>query len=191
MTQPSFWQILTLDEWLKIISLFGTFVAWFFASRRNPRLEAFFTHGAAHPVPGTGNPVHTHALLVRNSGSAAALNVRIGHTFVPPNTDIQIHPDTIQRTVTKVGLHGSEIHIERLRPKEQVVLSYLYPGPTLYSQFGTVVKFDDGFAHFFPIQHVPVLPKTVYMLVAYLMAAGFCLTLYAALRLVLFLFSLI
>lgn len=178
---------LSLEDWIKIISLLGTFFAWLRINRRRPRLEAFFTHGAAHPINGAQGFIHTHSLVVRNAGSFSATNVRISHSYMPPNTDIQFYPDR-PRTVTQFGQSGSEILIDRLRPKEQITLSYLYPGPTVISQFGTQVKFDEGFAQFFEIQHVRVFPRWVQAIVAYLMTAGFGLTLYVAIKIVLALF---
>jgi hypothetical protein len=182
------WFGLNLEDLLKIISLLGTFLAWLQLNRRRPRLEAFFTHGAAHPIVNTQNFIHTHSLVVRNAGSYPATGVRISHSFMPPTTDIQMFPDR-PRTTVQFGQYGSEILIDRLRPKEQITLSYLYPGPTLFSQFGTLVKFDDGFAQFFEIQQVRIFPPWVRAVILYLMAAGFCLSLYIALKSALFFFS--
>lgn len=189
-THTLLWYGLNLDDLLKIISLLGTFIAWLQINRRRPRLEAFFTHGAAHPIINTQNFIHTHSLVVRNAGSYPATNVRITHSFVPPTTDIQMYPD-MPRTTMQFGQFGSEMLVERLRPKEQITLSYLYPGPTLYSQFGTQVKFDDGFAHFFEIRHVRILSPWVRTIILYLVTAGFGISLYIALKLGLLFFSII
>lgn len=187
-THTVLWLGLNLEDLLKIVSLLGTFLAWLQLNRRRPRLEAFFTHGAAHPILNSPTIIHTHSLVVRNSGSYPATGVRISHSFVPPTTNIQIYPDRPQTTV-QFGQYGSEMLIDRLRPKEQITLSYLYPGPTLFSQFGTIVKFDDGFAQFSEIQQVRIIPPWIRGMFLYLMAAGFCLSLYIALKAALFFFS--
>jgi hypothetical protein len=180
---------LSLEEWLKLISAVGTFVAWVRLNRLRARLEAFYTHGATHPMPNNQGVIHTHSLVVRNAGSQPATGVRISHGFVPTGTDIQIFPDR-PSTVSTFGQSGSEILIDRLRPKEQITLSYLYPGPTLFHQFGTQVKFDEGFAQFFEIQHVRIFSAYVRAIVTYLMIAGFGLTLYATLKTALYLYNL-
>lgn len=193
-THSVLWLGLNLEGLLKIVSLLGTFFAWLQINRRRPRLEAFFTHGSAHfiantqIIAGPPNIIHTHSLVVRNAGSYPATNVRITHSFVPQGTDIQMYPD-MPRTTTQFGQQGSEILIERLRPKEQITLSYLYPGPTLLTQFGTQVKFDDGFAQFFEIQQVRIFPPLVRAVILYFMAAGFFLSIYIALKAALFIFS--
>ncbi len=187
-THPLLWLSLSAEDWLKIVSLLGTFIAWLRVNRRRARLEAFFTHGAAHPIVGSQGYIHTHSLVVRNAGSQSATGVRISHAFMPPNTDIQMFPDR-PSTSTQFGQGGSEIQLDRLRPKEQVTLSYLYPGPTLFNQFGTQVKFDDGLGRFFEIQQVRVFPPWVRGVVLFLVTAGFCFSLYMVLKVALFVFS--
>lgn len=187
-THNLLWYGLNLDDLLKIISLLGAFIAWLQVNRRRPRLEAFFTHGSAHPIVNTQNFIHTHSLVVRNAGSYPATNVRITHSFVPPTTDIQMYPD-MPRTTMQFGKFGSEMLVERLRPKEQITLSYLYPGPTLYSQFGTQVKFDDGLAQISEIQHVRILSPWIRALILYFMAAGVFVSIYITLKVALFIFS--
>jgi len=54
----------------------------------------------------------------------------------------------------------------------------LYSGPSLLTQFGTSVKFDDGFASFSEMQHVRVIAPWARGLVVGLMLAGFSLVLY-------------
>ena len=114
-----------------------------------------------------------------------ATGVRISHAFVPQNTDIQVYPDR-PKTITPFGQNGSEILIDRLRPRESLTLSYLYPGPTLLTQFGTNVKFDDGFASFSEMQHVRVIAPWARGLVVGLMLAGFSLVLYFGFKIALY-----
>jgi hypothetical protein len=184
------WLDLDLDTWLKLLSLVGTFIAWIIANRRRPRLEAFFTHGAGHQIA-TNPPtwLNTHSLVVRNSGAAPATNVRITHAFVPQHTDIQIYPNQ-PFTVAPVAPQGNELVFERLRPQEQLTVSYLYPAGTLLDQFHTFVRFDEGFALFFPIQHVRIIPRWLRIVLYYFLSVGFCLTLYLLLKAFLFLFVL-
>jgi len=181
---PSQWLGIDLDTWLKVASLLGAVLVWLLERRRKPRLQAFFTHGAAHQVPvPQGQPVHlnTHTLLVRNAGHAPATNVRITHAFVAAHTAIQVWPQ-IPYTTSPNPPHGTEMLFERLRPNEQLSISYLYPGGTTYDQFGTMVRFDDGFADFYPIHHARLVPRWMRLIVYYLLFAGLVLTIYVALK---------
>jgi hypothetical protein len=183
---------LNVDLWLKIASLTGTFIAYLIARRRRPRLEAFFTHGAGHQiVPPGGQPVglNTHSLVVRNAGAASAPNVRVTHGFFPAHTDVQIWPAQ-PHSKTAVQPHGLEILFDRLRPQEQLSLSYLYPAGTTFDQFQTYVRFDEGMAYFFPIQHVRIIPRWLRVILYYLMIAGLTLTLYIVFKAALYLFIL-
>ena len=177
---------LQIDLWLKLISLVGTAGVWLWTRRRKPRLEAFFTHGAAHQLPpaqGQQGPlyVHTHSLVVRNSGYAPAVNVRVTHGFYPPHTTHSIWP-AVPNTVVPNPPHGNEIVFERIRPKDQIQISYLYGPQTTLDQFHTMVRSDEGSAQFFPINHVRIFPVWARLFLLYLLVAGIALTIYIVLK---------
>ena len=183
------WFGVDADIWLKALSLVGAAFVWLWERRRVPRLEAFFTHGAAHAIPSQQGPIaySTHALVVRNMGYAPAVHVRVTHSLIPQNTTIQVWPQVPHTTLANPP-NGSEIVFERLRPKEQIQLSYLYPsGPTI-DRFGTMVRFDDGAAEWFQIQHARLSPTSIRMLVYYLLFAGLVLTLYLVMKAAVYLF---
>ncbi len=184
------WLGLDLDLWLKLLSLLGTAFLWAVERRKKPRLQAFFTHGAAHAIaPPGAAPVHlnTHSLQVRNAGYASAVNVRITHTLFPQHTTIQVWPQVPYTTVPNPP-NGNELVFDRLRPKEQLSISYLYPGGATYDQFGTNVRYDEGMAEFFPIQHARLIPRWGRLLLYYLLSAGLVLSIYLALKAVVFFF---
>jgi hypothetical protein len=184
---PVTWLGLDVDLWLKILSLLGTAFLWVLGNRRKPRLEAFFTHGASHNVQAAKIVLNTHALLVRNVGALPATNVRITHHLWPQHTDVKLWP-AVPYTTQLVPPAGSEIVVERLRPKEQVSLAYLYLSPTTMNDFGTRVAHDTGFAQFIQFQHARTLPRWAYALVVYLMLAGLAFSLYLLLKVALFAF---
>lgn len=168
-----------LDTWLKLLSGLGTAFAWLYARRQKPRLQWFFTHFGAHQVAGQG--VNTHCLVVHNAGFAPAKNVRIIHAFVPIGTDIQLWPRMDYR-INPLQPGGSEILIERLRPKEQVAVSYLYTGTT-GDQFGTRVVFDDGTANHYPIQYTRIFPVWMQRMFLAWLLIGWAVTVYYVLKL--------
>jgi hypothetical protein len=191
--EPS-WLGMDLDLWLKLLSLLGTALLWVLERRRKPRLHAFFIHATGHLLPGNPNPVHvnTHSLQVRNAGYAPALNVRVTHAFFPANTNIKVWP-AVPYTTLPNPPNGNEMLFERLRPREQLSISYLYaggPGGNTFDQFGTMVRFDEGTAEFFPIQHARLVPRWTRMLIYYLLSAGLVLTLYLLLKAAVFFFVL-
>src|SRR4029078_3840900 len=66
-------------------------------TERKARLIAYYGHVAVFRLAGTGgnppNEVNTHSVIVRNVGGLAAHNVRVTHSYLPPN--YHVHP---QRT---------------------------------------------------------------------------------------------
>jgi hypothetical protein len=80
------------------------------------------------------------------------------HAAWPPHTDVRLFPQ-IPYTTVQVPPAGSEIVIERLRPNEQVSLSYLYLAPQRMQDFQTIVRFDEGTAIFYLVQFNQILPK--------------------------------
>jgi hypothetical protein len=170
-----------LDHWIKLASLVGTGLAWLLNARRRARIEAFFTHGASHLITGTQVVLNSHSLVVRNSGRLPALHVRIVHGYWDPQTSFQIIPNHAYTTQV-VQPSGSEIMFERLRPGEQITLSYIYPHPTLIDNFQTRVVHDEGVGYFLPITHARIIPTWGRFVLYYLLAAGFAVTLYAVLK---------
>ena len=114
-------------------------------SDTKPRLVSFLVHAFAIPTRNHSDPdaspivVHTHSIVVRNSGKITAHNVRIGHHSLP---DFQIHPQLIH-TVTRQPDNSGEILIPTLVPGEQVTIGYLYFPPQTFQQINTYCKSDE------------------------------------------------
>ncbi|NZA28650.1 hypothetical protein H0E84_19935 [Luteimonas sp. SJ-92] len=113
---------------------------------RRPRLISFLSHATAVRVnPPDGQPfnINSHSIVVRNAGRLAATNLRLGHNHLP--ADFSIWPPS-EHVVNRRDDGTAEIVFPTLVPGEQVVITYLYPSPTTFSQINTYTKSDSGFA---------------------------------------------
>lgn len=96
----------------------------------------------------TGSWVYTHSVIVRNTGSKTATNIRLGHNILP---HVTINPD-IDYSIRDLPGGGKEIVIPRLVPKKEVTVSYLYFPPITWDRINTYLETDNG-----PIKVVQVL----------------------------------
>ena len=123
------------------------------------RVVSFIGHASVFTLQGE-NPaaIHTHSVVVRNTGRKSATNVRLTHAVLPIN--ITVYPPVhylIERNPEGAG----EIVIPVLVPKEQVTISYLYFPPLLWSQINVNTKSDEGFAKIMSVIPVPQPNKAV------------------------------
>ena len=121
-----------------------------------PRLTSYLAHASAFRVvqtDGTQFHVHTHSVVLRNSGRRAATNVRFGHHLLP---DFQVSPD-IQYNVIDFPGGGKEIQFPLVVPQKQVTISYLYFPPVTWEQVNSHVESDAG-----PVKVITVLPQEQY-----------------------------
>ena len=150
-----------------------------------PRLIAYLGHASAHPVPPENdgmpaNTVHTHSIVVRNTGGKAANNVRIGHAIFPAS--YQIYPSVSHSILPGHGGSG-EILLPTLVPYEQITVSYLYPKTLFWHQIDSYIKSDEGLANKISvIPNLPV-PKSLTILVWSLIFVGATTCVYWALML--------
>lgn len=123
---------------------------WF---EKKPKLIIYLSHSSAFVLRNV-NPanaqIHTHAIIVRNTGRLAAKNIRLGHYTLPEN--YQVFP-AIEHRVERVDDRIHEIIIPVLVPNEQITVTYLYPSTLLWSQIHAYSKSDDGF-----MREIKVLP---------------------------------
>lgn len=109
------------------------------------KVVSFIGHASAFTVQGGEDSwvVHTHAVVVQNTGRKAATNVRLSHSILPPN--ITVYPP-VQYSIERNPEGASEIVFPVLVPKEQVTVSYLYFPPLLWNQVNASTKSDEGYA---------------------------------------------
>jgi hypothetical protein len=128
-----------------VIALFvGVWVNQRFGSR--PVLISYFSHVSAFRHTLAGGDllhVHTHSVVLRNTGRQSATNVRLHHANLP---DFNIWPVVVHEVETLPD--GSrDIVIPTLVPGEEITVSYLYFPPLVVGQVNAGVKYDQGFAN--------------------------------------------
>jgi len=148
-----------------ITGAFGLFAKLY--SDTKPRLVFYLVHAFAIPTRNKFDPealpitVHTHSIVVRNSGKKTAHNIRLGHQSLP---DFQIHPALIHETNRQADNSG-EILIPTLVPGEQVTIGYLYFPPQTFQQVNTYCKSDEMSAKFLNV--TPMVPFTPIQMFAF------------------------
>jgi hypothetical protein len=130
---------------------------------RRPRVSVFYGHiGEFQLQPsGTlpGGAVHTHSVVVRNTGKLAARNVRLPHrlALAPPLNFSVLPPTAFTRSPLSGG--GEEIVFPTLVPGQQVTVSYLYFPPLLYTQINLPISSDEGMARVLSVLPTPQRPR--------------------------------
>lgn len=117
-----------------------------------PRLITYLAHASAfRSSRPDGSPftVHTHSVVLRNSGKKAATNVRLGHNSLP---DFQVFP-AVQYQVVDLPNGGKELVFPVIVPQKQITVSYLYFPPIVWDQINTHLESDEG-----PMKVITVLP---------------------------------
>jgi hypothetical protein len=158
-----------------MIALFvGVWVNRRFENR--PLLQAYFGHVSAftHTASGQSFTIHTHTVVLRNSGRRAATNVRLHHTVLP---DFNIWP-TIVHHVENLTDSSADIVIPTLVPSEVITISYLYFPPVTVAQVNAGIKSDQGFAQAVPVLLQRQYPRWFNVTVALLMLIGLVTLLY-------------
>jgi hypothetical protein len=122
------------------------------ALEARPRLISYLAHASAfRSSRPDGSPftVHTHSVVLRNSGKKSATNVRLGHNRLP---DFQVYPD-VQYQVLDLPNGGKEILFPVVVPQKQITVSYLYFPPVTWDQINSHLESDEG-----PVKVITVLP---------------------------------
>ena len=135
------------------------------------RLISYYVHISNFPYTPTGGQalnIHTHAVILRNAGRKAAVNVRLSHSFLP---DFNIWP-AIQHNVQTLPNGAKDIVIPSLVPGEQITISYLYFPPLTYADINSGIKHDQGFAQQIHVLLQKQYPRWVSYAIAFLMLVG-------------------
>jgi len=150
---------MTIDWGVAVATIAAPIITLFVAKRwlESSALISFFGHVAAfRAMPPSGQPftVHTHAVVLRNTGRRSATNVRLRHYVLP---DFVIWPAVQHRVEALPNGGGREIVIPTLVPGQQIIVSYLYFPPLTFQQINAGIHSDEGFA-----RAIPVLLQRVY-----------------------------
>lgn len=144
-----------------------------------PGLVTYYGHTSAHVLkdPAGQRPdiqIHTHSVVVRNSGRKTATNVRVGHIFLP---DFNVFPP-VKHDVEYFASGAADIVFPTLVPKEQVTIGYVYFPPVIFNQINTNVKSDEAIARVLDVLPTPQ-PARWLVRVAWMLAfVGFVTVLY-------------
>lgn len=174
---------ITLDAIAKLLSplivaLIGVIAKRYFEAQ--PKLITYLINASAIPVhvtvPGKQTiQVHTHSIVVRNTGKKTAHNVRIGHSYLPPS--YQIFPPVTHEVVNAPN-NAAEIVVPTLVPNEQVSISYLYFPPVTWHQINSYAKSDECMAKAIPVIPSPQPKKVLLYLIFLLVFVGASVLLY-------------
>jgi hypothetical protein len=164
-------------DWMVVATIaapLATLVAGVFINRwfeNRPVLISYYQHVSSfrHVVAGA-QPlhVHTHSVVLRNTGRVSATNVRLRHATLP---SFQVWPDVAHRVEDLPG-GGREIVIPTLVPGEQITVSYLYAPPLVYDQVNKGIRCDQGFAQEIPVLLLRQYPRWVNRIAGWLMILG-------------------
>ena len=152
---------------------------------RRVKLISFIAHTSGiTTVQPNGQPlvVHTHTVVVRNTGKLPAHNVRLGHAYLPPA--FSIYPPT-EHHVVNHPRQGSDIVVPVMGPGDQITVAYLYFPPITWNQINRDAKCDEGNANVIRVLLQPVAPRWLLRLGLVLILIGIATLLYLVATLVL------
>lgn len=136
---------------------------------------------AAAPAGPVRTVVHTHAVVVRNTGKKSAHNVRIGHEIFPPSYKV-FPPVGHELEYGDYGL-SAEIVLPVLTPSEQVTISYLYFPPLTFNRVNSYVKSDEAMAKTIAMIPTAPWPRAAVWLLWFVLFVGASTIVYWLLRL--------
>jgi len=164
-----------------IFSIFLIFVTaavtrWF---ERKAKLITYVSHSASFTYStdhGGKEAVNTHTLVIRNTGSKAATNVRVGHHHLP--ADFDIFPKRAFKVESIGDGECSDIVFETVAPSEQIAISYLYFPPVFVDQIIGQIKSNEGIAKGIDVWLARRFPPWVNFLIIFHVVIGVSTILY-------------
>ena len=110
-----------------------------------PNLVSNWGHASSFRLLEAGKVIvlHTHEVVVRNTGKKPAHNVRITHWVLPQYFSIW---PSVPFTVEDLPQGGKDIIIPTLTAKEQITVSYLYEPPLTITQINAGIRCDESIA---------------------------------------------
>jgi len=151
-------------DWNLLAIIFSPIIALFigaFLERKlkdKPQLITYLSNTSAiytKTPDGSDLKVHTHSIVLQNSGRKIAEDIRIQHNTLP---SFSIYP-SVEFKQNDLPDGKKEIVIPRLVPKEQIIINYLYFPPMLWKDINTTIKYNDGFAKAVEMRLTPKYSK--------------------------------
>ncbi len=130
-------------------------------AERRSKLIAYLSHSSAFRVPLQGQPpmqIHTHAIVIRNTGKKTATNVRVPHFFLPDSFTLW---PSVPYTVENVANDCKDIVLPSLAAGQQVTINYLY-GPAIFVtniNDAENIRSDEGLARVISVLPTPMPSK--------------------------------
>ena len=182
-------------DWNAIATIIASIITAYLAFildkylHNKPRVIAYYLHASVHTVK-TEQPgiIHTHAIVIRNSGRIAAKNIRVGHA-VFPSASYSVNPPTEHEVRVIDENKSTELLFPILVPGEQITISYLYFPPVTFKDINTYIKSDEGFAKILNVIPTPQLPKWLANIMYALIFIGGLVVVYLTILLIFFLFK--
>ena len=172
-------------DWLLFVTFAAPIITLFLGAaltrflERKPKLVAYFTHTSAFTT--TGGQLHTHGIVIGNTGKKPATDIRVRHVILP--THYNVFPD-IEYQVHNLPGGGAELVFPTLVPGEQVSIAYLYFPPVVYNQIHASIRHSDGFAKEVTSLPTPQYPRWFVRSLWILIVLGGATALYIAFELV-------
>ncbi len=179
----------TSIDWQTVATIAAPIVALFAGAALDrwyegrQRLVVYLTNMADFVIRLTGPPAQdmhcrTFSLVLRNAGTRATENVRIGHHWLPPN--VAINPSIPHQIDHSPPETAAEVQIDRMVPAQQVTISYLVWGDVQATNVISYVNSDDGEARVLNVLPTPQLPRWLLRLLRFLIVVGVVTVLYLA-----------
>lgn len=127
-----------------------------------------------------GSRLHTHRIVLKNTGRGSAKNLRLGHLYFPEKIDVT---PAVQYTITKNPDGHVELLFPTLVPGESITVSYLYFAPRIAAEINTYAKSDEGAVRIVTALPTPLPSMKVVRLLQFLAFTGACFLIYWLLRL--------
>jgi hypothetical protein len=135
---------------VELVKVFGSAAAGIAVKsflERRPRVLVFYGSRGTHELSPPGQPsikLNAHNVIVRNSGTKTAENVRVPHISVATH---HVHPPSANYSISTNSSGVTELLFPKLVPGEEVVVSYLYPTSSFAGQISSLpVRHDEALA---------------------------------------------
>jgi hypothetical protein len=160
---------------------------------RRPRLIAYYGHVGVFQIsppagaqpPGQTIIVHTHTVVIGNTGGLPAHNVRVPHRGLLAGHGINVSVDPGVNYWTHILPGGQEeILFPILVSKQQVTISYLYQPPITYHVINLPIRCDEGMARQVNVLPTPQSPRWLSVIFFTLAIIGLAAVAYGAFELV-------